>query len=129
MPLVTFVFFTLTFTHIASLDYWVKIIFLGTAYIISHVSLNFAYNAQLGLISVLSGNVDDRAKLSARNIQYGYGAQILFSLAAIPILNHLRASYGESQGFFYTVIILASIQVLGYWNLFIRTKEYDPYDK
>ena len=60
MPLVTFVFFTLTFTHIQSLKYWMKIVFLGTTYIISHVSLNFAFNAQLGLISVLSGHVEDR---------------------------------------------------------------------
>jgi GPH family glycoside/pentoside/hexuronide:cation symporter len=128
MPLVTFVFFTLTFTHIQSLKYWMKIVFLGTTYIISHVSLNFAFNAQLGLISVLSGHVEDRARLSARNIQYGYASQILFSLAVIPVLNYMRTSYGESQGFFYTVIMLASVQVLGYWNLFIRTREYDPYD-
>lgn len=128
MPLVTFIFFTLTFSNISSLDYLVKIIFLGTAYVISHVSLNFAYNAQLGLISVLSGNIADRARLSARNMQYGYAAQILFSLAAIPTLNFMRASYGESRGFFFTVMILAPIQVLGYWNLFIRTKKYDPYD-
>ena len=128
MPLVTFLFFTLTFSNIPSFSYWTKIFFLGTAYIISHVSLNFAYNAQLGLISVLSGHVEDRARLSARNIQYGYGSQLLFSLAVIPLLNYMRTGYGESQGFFYTVIILASIQVIGYWNLFIRTREYDPYD-
>ncbi len=128
MPLFTFVFFTLTFTNLPGLNYWLKIIFLGTAYIISHISLNFAFNAQLGLISVLSRHVDDRARLSARNMQYGYTAQIIFSLAAIPMLNYMRHSYGESHGFFFTVIILASVQVLGYWNLFLRTKKYDPYD-
>ncbi|MFC1838572.1 MFS transporter [Thermodesulfobacteriota bacterium] len=128
MPLSTFVFFTLTFSNIPSLSYWIKIIFLGTVYIISHVSLNFAYNAQLGLISVLSGHVDDRARLSARNIQYGFAAQIIFSIAAIPALNYMRANYGESKGFFFIAIILAGIQVLGYWNLFVRTGEYDPYD-
>ena len=128
MPLVTFLFFTLTFSNIPSFSYWMKIFFLGTAYIISHISLNFAYNAQLGLISVLSAHVDDRARLSARNIQYGYASQLLFSLAVIPVLNYMRSGYGESKGFFYTVIMLASIQIIGYWNLFIRTREYDPYD-
>lgn len=128
MPVFTFVFFTLTFSHIPSLSYWMKIYFLGTAYVLSHVCLNFAYNAQLGLISVLTRNIQDRALLSARNMQYGYFAQVLFSLAAIPTLNYFRAAYGESSGFFFTVIILATIQVLGYWNLFIRTKEYDSYD-
>lgn len=128
MPLLTFVFFTLTFSHIPSMDYLVKIYFLGSAYVLSHICLNFAYNAQLGLISVLTENIHDRAILSARNMQYGYFAQVLFSLAAIPMLNYFRSVYGESPGFFITVIILATVQVLGYWNLFIRTKEYDVYD-
>lgn len=127
MPLSTFVFFTLTFSNVP-FHYWEKIIFLGVVYMISHVSLNFAYNAHLGLISVLAGHVDNRAKLSARNIQYNYVAQILFSIAVIPLLNSFRADYGESLGFFYVVLIFAAVQVIGYWNLFFRTKEYDPYD-
>ena len=128
MPLFTFVFFTLTFTNIPSFGYWTKLIFFGVAYIISHLSLNFAFNAHLGLISVLSSHVDDRARLSARNIQYLYAGQILFSIAAIPALNYLRVKYDESLGFFIIVAILAGVQVLGYWNMFLRTKEYDPYD-
>jgi len=127
MPLSTLVFFTLTFSNVP-LDYWPKIIFLAVAYLISHVSLNFAYNAHLGLISVLAGHVDNRAKLSARNIQYQYTAQILFSIAVIPMLNSLRADYGESLGFFYVVLIFAAVQVLGYWNLFYQSREYDTYD-
>ena len=128
LPLSTFVFFTLTFTNIPSIGYWIKLCYLGAAYLIAHVSLNFAFNAQLGLISVLSGNVDDRATLSARNVQYQYGSSIIFSLVAVNLLNYLNEGYGESIGFFTIVIFLAAFQVLGYWNLFIRTKEYDRYD-
>jgi glycoside/pentoside/hexuronide:cation symporter, GPH family len=128
LPISTFVFFTLTFTNIPSISYWIKISYLGAAYLIAHVSLNFAFNAQLGLISVLSGNPDDRAKLSARNVQYQYGSQIIFSVVVIWALNLMNQNYGESLGYFITVIVLAALQVLGYWNLFIRTKEYDRYD-
>lgn len=128
LPLSTFLFFTLTFTNISSISYWIKMCYLGGAYLLAHVSLNFAFNAQLGLISVLSGNVDDRATLSARNVQYQYGSSIIFSLVAIKILNYLNAEYGESTGFFTIVIFLAALQVLGYWNLFSHTKEYDRYD-
>ena len=128
LPLSTFVFFTLTFTNIPSVSYWIKLFYLGAAYLIAHISLNFAFNAQLGLISVLSGNVDDRATLSARNIQYQYGSQIIFSWVAVYFLNIMNARYGESIGFFTIVIFLAALQVLGYWNLFLRTKEYDRYD-
>ena len=128
MPVCTFAFFTLIFTNIPFFDGWQKIIFFGVAYVISHVSLNFAFNAHLGLISVLSGHIDDRAALSARNVQYLYAAQVIFSIAAIPALNYFGSNYGETLGFFYLVLMLAGIQILGYWNLFIRTKEYDPYD-
>ena len=128
LPISTFIFFTLTFTNIPSISYWVKMCYLGGAYLLAHISLNFAFNAQLGLISVLSGNVDDRARLSARNVQYQYGSSIIFSLLAIKLLNYLNAGYGESIGFFTIVIFLAGLQVLGYWNLFSRTKGYDRYD-
>jgi len=128
LPVSTFVFFTITFTNITSVGYLFKIFYLGTAYLISHISLNFAYNAHIGLLSVLSTNVVDRAKLSSRNIQYQYGSQIFFSLAVIPVLKWLRDGYGDSLGFFLVVIIFAGVQVLGYWNLFARTKEYDRYD-
>jgi GPH family glycoside/pentoside/hexuronide:cation symporter len=128
LPLSTFLFYTITFTNIPSVSYWIKMFYLGSAYLLAHISLNFAFNAQLGLISVLSGNADDRAKLSARNIQYQYGSQILFSFFAIKMLNKLNGEYGETLGFFTIVIFLAALQVLGYWNLFLRTKEYDRYD-
>ncbi|MBN1904818.1 MAG: MFS transporter [Deltaproteobacteria bacterium] len=128
LPISTFVFFTITFTNIPSVSYWLKMFYLGSAYLLAHISLNFAFNAQLGLISVLSGNTNDRAKLSARNIQYQYGSQIIFSIVVVWVLNSLNDNYGESLGFFLTVIMLAALQVLGYWNLFFRTKEYDRYD-
>ncbi|NLD37227.1 MAG: MFS transporter [Desulfatiglans sp.] len=128
LPISTFVFFTITFTNIPSVSYWIKISYLGAAYLIAHVSLNFAFNAQLGLISVMSGNTDDRAKLSARNVQYQYGSQIIFSIFIVDVLKNLRMDYGESTGFFLTVIALAALQVLGYWLLFKQTKEYDAYN-
>lgn len=128
LPLSTFVFYTITFTNIPSISYWIKMFYLGSAYLLAHISLNFAFNAQLGLISVLSGNADDRAKLSARNVQYQYSSQIIFSVVAIKMLNSLNAQYGEAVGFFTVVIFLAALQVSGYWNLFLRTKEYDRYD-
>jgi GPH family glycoside/pentoside/hexuronide:cation symporter len=128
LPVSTFIFFTITFTNIPSASYGVKLLYLGMAYIISHISLNFAFNAHLGLISVLSGHIDDRASLSTWNTRYTYGAQFIFAIAAIPVLEFCWDMYGESRGFFLVVLVLAGVQVLGYWNLFARTKEYDRYD-
>jgi sugar (glycoside-pentoside-hexuronide) transporter len=126
MPLSTCVFFTLTFTNLP-LSYGLKLIYLSLAYMIAHVSLNFAYNAHLGMISVLSSSVEDRLYLSARNIQFGMASTILYSLVIIPILTYL-CSKNPTWGYFYTVGTLAVFQVFGYWNLFYQTRNYEKYD-
>ena len=126
-PISTCIFFTLTFTNLP-LEYNIKMIYLALAYMIGHVSLNFAFNGHLGLISVLTRDVSNRLSLSSRNTQYGMASQVLFSLVVIPLLLYFRKLYGDSLGFFYTVLIMAVIQILGYWNLFYQTKDYDKYD-
>jgi glycoside/pentoside/hexuronide:cation symporter, GPH family len=125
-PLATSVFFTLTFTNLP-LSYGLKIVYLGMAYMLAHVSLNFAYNAQLGLISVVAKNVKDRMRMSTRNVQYGMSSQIIYSYLVLGLFYHFSGE-NESWGYFYTVGILAIIQVLGYWFLFYQIKNYDKYD-
>ncbi len=125
-PLATSVFFTLTFTNLP-LSYGIKIVYLSLAYMIAHVSLNFAYNAQLGLISVVAKSVKDRMRMSSRNIQYGMSSQIIYSYLVLNMFYHFSKK-SESWGYFYTVGILAVIQVLGYWFLFYQIKDYDKYD-
>jgi GPH family glycoside/pentoside/hexuronide:cation symporter len=125
-PLSTSVFFTLTFTNLP-LSYGIKIVYLSLAYMIAHVSLNFAYNAQLGLISVVAKNVKDRMRMSTRNVQYGMASTIIYSYFVLNIFYHFSEK-NESWGYFYTVGILAVIQVFGYWFLFFQIKDYDRYD-
>jgi sugar (glycoside-pentoside-hexuronide) transporter len=125
-PLATSVFFTLTFTNLP-LSYGIKVVYLSLAYMIAHVSLNFAYNAQLGLISVVAKSVKDRMRMSSRNIQYGMSSQIIYSYLVLNMFYHFSKK-SESWGYFYTVGILAVIQVLGYWFLFYQIKDYDKYD-
>lgn len=127
IPVSTCIFFTLTFTNLSVLDYFPKMVFLCAAYMIAHVSLNFAFNAHLGLISVLTRDVKERLKLSSRNIQWGMASQILFSILVIPMLTFFSKG-GESKGYFITVLILAIIQVFGYWNLFFQSKDHEKYD-
>ncbi len=125
-PLATSVFFTLTFTNLP-LSYGIKVVYLSLAYMIAHVSLNFAYNAQLGLISVVAKSVKDRMRMSTRNVQYGMSSQIIYSYFVLNMFYHFSEK-SESWGYFYTVGILAIIQVLGYWFLFFQIKDYDKYD-
>lgn len=126
IPITTCIFFVLTFSNLP-LSYGLKMVFLTAAYIAGGVSLNFAYNAHMGLISVLTTDVKDRLKLSSRNMQYGMASQILFSLAIVPLLLFLCRS-NATWGYFYTAIILGLIQIVGYWNLFYQTRNYEKYD-
>lgn len=126
MPVSTCIFFTLTFTNLP-LSYGIKMVYLSLAYVFAHISLNFAFNAHLGLISVLTKDVKERLRLATRNIQFGMASQVLFSLAVIPMLLFFSRQ-SASFGYFLTVLILGVIQVFGYWNLFYWTKGYEKYD-
>ena len=127
IPISTAIFFTATFTNLP-LDYNIKMVYLSVAYILAHVSLNFAFNGHLGLISVLSTNTKGRLTLSSRNVQWGMGSQVLYAIAIIPMLNWTTTNISGTWGYFYTVGLLALIQIVGYWALFFQTKEYDKYD-
>jgi sugar (glycoside-pentoside-hexuronide) transporter len=125
-PVTTCIFFTLTFTNLP-LSYGYKIVYLSLVYMIAHISLNFAYNAHMGLISVLAKGGKDRLRLSTRNYQFRMASQIIYSLFVLGILYRLSAT-STTWGYFYTVGILALIQVFGYWFLFYQVKDYDKYD-
>jgi glycoside/pentoside/hexuronide:cation symporter, GPH family len=125
-PVTTCIFFTLTFTNLP-LSYGLKIVYLSLVYMIAHISLNFAYNAHLGLISVLAKDSKDRLRLSTRNYQLRITSQIFYAYIILDILYRLSTN-STTWGYFYTVGILAVIQVLGYWFLFFQIKDYDKYD-
>ena len=126
-PISTCIFFTLTFTNLP-LSYNLKVVYLSLAYMIAHVSLNFAYNAHLGLISVLATSVKERLRLSTRNIQFGMASQIIFSLVVVKYMLYYFSEQSQTWGYFYTVGILAVVQVFGYWFLFYQSKNYDTYN-
>ena len=127
IPVTTCVFFALSFTNLP-LSYNLKIVYLTLAYIIGHVSLNFAFNAHIGFISVLTKDVNERLRISVRNIQFGMASQIVFSLGIIKLLEYLKVKLNPTWAFFYIVVILSIIQIIGYWNLFYQTKGYEKYD-
>ncbi|MFC1494126.1 MFS transporter [Thermodesulfobacteriota bacterium] len=127
IPISTCIFFTATFTNLP-IGYNIKMVYLSVVYILAHVSLNFAFNAHLGMISVLSKDTGGRLILSSRNVQWGMASQILYALAIIPMLNYTTTNISGTWGYFYTVGLLAVIQIVGYWALFFQTKEYDKYD-
>ncbi|NLA74483.1 MAG: hypothetical protein GX846_03250 [Deltaproteobacteria bacterium] len=123
IPITTFIFFTLSFTNLP-LSYNAKIWYLTAAYVIGHVSLNFAFNSHLGFISVLTTSVNERLRISVRNIQFGMASQIVFSLGIIPLLTFLKGS-SPTMAYFYIVLLLGFFQMFGYWNLFHQTRGFE----
>ena len=126
-PIFTAIFFTLTFTNL-SVSYGIKVIYLSLAYMIAHVNLNFAFNAHLGLISVVAKNVKDRLRMSTRNMQWGMFSQIVFSLVVVKYMLYFFSEKSSTWGYFYTVGILAVVQIFGYWFLFYQSRNYEKYD-
>ena len=127
IPITTCLFFTLSFTNLP-LGYNLKIVYLTVAYIIGHVSLNFAFNSHIGFISVLTTDIQERLRLSVRNIQFGMASTIVFSQVIVRLLEHLKIVQDSTRAYFYTVALLSAIQIFGYWNLFYQTREYEKYD-
>ena len=127
IPITTCIFFTLSFTNLP-LSYFTKIVFFTLSFIIGHISLNFAFNAHMGFISVLSTNLQDRLRISVRNIQFGMASQIVFSLGVLELLYYLSGQSTLTLGYFYTVAILGVFQMFGYWNLFYQTRDIEKYD-
>ena len=126
-PIFTAIFFTLTFTNLP-VSYGVKVVYLSLAYMIAHVNLNFAFNAHLGLISVVAKDVKERLRMSTRNMQWGMFSQIVFSCVVVKYMLYYFSEQSSTWGYFYTVGILAIVQVLGYWFLFYQTRNYEKYD-
>jgi Na+/melibiose symporter-like transporter len=54
-------------------------------------------------------------------------SQIIYSYFVLNMFYHFSEK-NESWGYFYTVGILAVIQVFGYWLLFYQSRDYDKYD-
>jgi Na+/melibiose symporter-like transporter len=103
-------------------------VYLAMAYMIAHVSLNFAFNAHLGPISILAKDVKERLRLATRNIQFGMASQIVFSILVVEFMLNFFSRQSETWGYFYTVGILAIAQVFGYWFLFYQSRGYEKYD-
>lgn len=125
-PPITCLFFILMFTNL-DMDMTLKTIFLGSCYVIAHVCVNLTNNGHFGLMGILGKTSADRISLSTKKIQFQTAANIVFSLAFMPLVAWLGGG-NEGNGFLYTMVIFAVLQVVGYWNVFRVTKEYDPYD-
>lgn len=112
-PPFTAALFILMFTNFSVMGVGAKSIFLGTAYVLAHLSVNLAWTSQSALIPIIGSHPDDRLKLSALRGQISSAATIIFGIVAMPMVLFLGGG-DESQGFLVTVAIFAVVQFFGY---------------
>lgn len=122
-PFTTALFFILMFTNLP-LNLVTKAAVLGTAYVCAHFSVNLGWSAYSALIPIMAVDPADRVLLSSRRAQTMAAAQLVFGLAAMPLILALGAG-NEARGFFMTVTIFAVLQVLGYLLVAQVVKPFD----
>ena len=125
MPALACLFIILTFANLP-MEHSVKMVWMIITYILACLCINFSFIAHQSFISV-SKNATERLWLSARNIQFGIIGQIIFAVAIVPLVTHFNAG-GSARGYFYAALILAIFPILGYWNLFHQTRDYEKHD-
>ena len=124
MPALTCLFIILSFTNLP-MSYSMKMAWIVITYVLAHLCINFLSTAHLSLISI-SKNALERLWLSVRNTQFGIVGQVIFGVVIVTAIAHFNT--GESRGYFYAALILAVVPILGYWNLFHQTRDYEKYD-
>ncbi|NLP36353.1 MAG: hypothetical protein GX357_01715 [Firmicutes bacterium] len=92
----------------------ILIMFLGTMYVLTHLTVNLAEASQIALIPVLGKTDEDRVLLSCRRAQGMSAGQVIFGLIAMPMVIALGQG-DEGRGFFFTVLIFGLLQMFGYW--------------
>ncbi|NLP36257.1 MAG: MFS transporter [Firmicutes bacterium] len=98
--------------------------FLGSMYVLAHLTVNLAEASQYALIPVIAQTPEDRILLSSRRAQAMSAGQLIFGLVA-PSLIVLLGGNNEGRGIFLTVLLFAILQMLGYWLVAQVAQPYD----
>ncbi len=117
----------LQFTKIGSNGTAAAIIIFG--FISSHLLFNVVVSASGAMVGRLSRLPEERTILSASRAQGMAAAGLIFSAAAMPMINFFTALTDRIAGFTITTACFSFLMVLGYWFIYKRTAGRDPYDE
>jgi glycoside/pentoside/hexuronide:cation symporter, GPH family len=117
----------LQFTKIGS--NWTAAIIIMIGFISSHLLFNVVVSAGGAMVGRLSQLPDERTILSAGRAQGMAAAGLIFSGAAMPMIEFFSAHTNSVAAFSITTAIFAFLMVLGYWFIYKLTAGYDSYDE
>ena len=100
------------------------VVFL-VAQLVARIVQNFAYTANVALISVVPKNADDRIAMSSSRATWNNAAKFAWSYLGVPFLAILAAAVGEEYSYATLAGILGFTTFVGYFIHFKITKGYE----
>jgi Na+/melibiose symporter-like transporter len=105
-----------------------KAIIVCIGYILQNAPMNSLITAQYGLMANITGtSMENRMAISAKVIQGMRVATIIVSAVTLPFINYVLA-HGRN-GFLVVSMIYGATMVASSLVMFVKTKEYDIFDK
>lgn len=103
----------------------VAFVFFLIAQLAARIVQNFAYTANVALISVVPKNADDRIAMSSSRATWNNAAKFAWSYLGVPFLAVLAAAVGEAYSYATLAGILGFTTFIGYFIHFKITKGYE----
>ena len=100
-------------------------VFFLIAQLCARIAQNFAYTANVSLISVVPKNADDRIAMSSSRATWNNAAKFAWSYLGVPFLAILANVVGEEYSYATLAGILGITTFIGYFIHFRLTKGYE----
>ena len=103
----------------------VAFVFFLIAQLCARIAQNFAYTANVSLISVVAKNPDERIAMSSSRATWNNAAKFAWSYLGVPFLAVLAVWVGEDNSYATLAGLLGITTFLGYFLHFKITKGYE----
>ena len=103
----------------------VAFVFFLIAQLAARIAQNFAYTANVSLISVVPRNADDRIAMSASRATWNNAAKFAWSYLGVPFLAILANVVGEDYSYATLAGLLGITTFIGYFLHFKMTEGYE----
>lgn len=103
----------------------VAFVFFLIAQLAARIAQNFAYTANVSLISVVPRNADDRIAMSSSRATWNNAAKFAWSYLGVPFLAILANVVGEEYSYATLAGILGITTFVGYFLHFKMTEGYE----
>ena len=126
LPISTWVGCTLLFLN-PPIPLTAKLVVVCVGYMMLHLPMNFLTVAQNGLLMKVAGaNAENRLAISSRRIQGTNAGRIISSAATLPLITFVMTR--GFNGYFWVSVGFGIFTMIGNFQIFGATKEYDQYN-